>query len=162
MPLKNRFICKNFEIVADPEEHRLDYPLMIFKNDFCKCFFRTDDKFKLPHGYVYVHFKSFVTESSVTHLNMTSIFSMCIKNYLSEKLYPARVAGYSYKLNSAEDGLVLKLSGFNEKLPMILDLMTKAIKNTDEVIEKPIFDFFRKELKKNCYNLIINSNLFNE
>jgi nardilysin len=162
LPLKNRFICKNFEIISDHEEHRLDYPLMIFKNKFCKCFFRTDDKFNLPFGFVYVQLKSSITESSVTHLNMTSIFSMCVKNFLSEKLYPAVAAGYSYKLNSTDDGLVLKLSGFSEKLPMLLDLITKAIKNTDEVVEKPIFDFFKKELKKNCYNFIINSMLFNE
>lgn len=87
---------------------------------------------------------------------------MCIKNFLSEKLFPATIAGYSYKLNSVDDGLVLKLSGFNEKLPSILDLVTKAMKNVDHCIDNSVFEIFKKELKKNCYNYIVNSNLFNE
>lgn len=135
---------------------------MIFKNTFCKCFFKPDFKFKLPQGFVYVHFKSEMTEASVSNLNMTSIYSMCVKNYLMERLFSATVAGYNYKLNSGDDGLVLKLSGFNEKLPSLLDSILKALKNTDEVISKYAFDCFKKELKKNCYNYIINSNLFIE
>lgn len=87
---------------------------------------------------------------------------MCVKNFLAEKLYPATFAGYNYRLNSVEDGLVLKISGFDEKLPSILDVMTKALQNTDEVIDKLSFDVFKKELKKNCYNVIINSTMFNE
>lgn len=135
---------------------------MIFQNEFCKCFFKRDDKFKLPHGFVFILFKSSMTESSVTDLNMTSIYSMCVKNYLAEKLYPATIAGYSYKLNSTEDGLLLKLNGFNEKLPMIVDIITRAMKNTDEVVNKSVFEVFKKELRKNCHNFLINSNLFNE
>lgn len=93
---------------------------------------------------------------------MTSIFSMCIKNYLAEKLYAAMIAGFSYKLHSVEDGMVLKVSGFNEKLPLILDIITSSLRNTDEVIDKNVFEIFKKELKKNCYNFIINSVQFNE
>lgn len=87
---------------------------------------------------------------------------MCVKNYLAERLFSATVAGYSYKLNSADDGLILKLNGFNEKLPSLLESITKAMINADDVISKFVFDSFKKELKKNCYNYIINSNLFNE
>lgn len=87
---------------------------------------------------------------------------MCVKNYLAERLFSAIVAGYSYKLNSADDGLILKLSGFNEKLPSLLESITKSMINADDVISKFVFDSFKKELKKNCYNYIINSNLFNE
>lgn len=159
LPRANRFICRNFHIFSAPSDDEPDAPLM---NDFCKCFYMQDEKFKLPHGFIYLHFKSSLTESSVSNLNMTSIYSMCIKNFLSEKLFPATIAGYSYKLNSVDDGLVLKLSGFNEKLPSILDLVTKAMKNVDHCIDNSVFEIFKKELKKNCYNYIVNSNLFNE
>lgn len=87
---------------------------------------------------------------------------MCVKNYLTEKLYSATIAGYIYKLNSSDDGLILKVSGFSEKLPLILDIITSAVRNTDEVIDKSVFETFKKELKKNCYNFIINSMQFNE
>lgn len=135
---------------------------MIYKNKFCKCFFKADDKFKLPHGFINIHFKSSLTESSVSNMNMTSIYSMCIKNFLAEKLYPATIAGYSYKLNSMESGVTLRLSGFSEKLPMIVDIITKAMTNINGAIDGSVFETFSKELKKNCYNFIINSVSFNE
>lgn len=161
LPLKNRYICRKFEIISDPSD-TFDEPSLVFKNDSCKVFFKNDQKFQLPHGFIFAHFQSPLTKSSAINLNMTSIFSMCVKNFLAEKLYPATFAGYNYRLNSVEDGLVLKTSGFDEKLPSILDVATKALQNTDEVIDKLSFDVFKKELRKNCYNVIINSTLFNE
>ena len=162
LPWKNRFICRNFELVSDLEENFHDEPVMILKNEFCKSFFKCDRKFQLPYGFVHIHFISTFTEASVTNLNMTSIFSMCVKNYLSDKLHSASNAGYIYKLNSVEDGLTLKLNGFNEKLPLMVDIIVKALRNTDAVVDKVTFDVFKKELRKNCYNVIINSNMFNE
>jgi nardilysin len=94
---------------------------------------------------------------------MTSIYSMCVKNFLLEKLYPATLVGYNYKLNAVETGLILRLSGFNEKLPLLTDRITKALRNDDGgVFDKLVFDTFKKELKKNCYNYLINSNQFIE
>jgi nardilysin len=162
LPWKNRFICRNIEILSEPKDHEIDFPLMIFKNDFCKSFFKADDKFNLPHGFVHVHFKSSLTEGSVSNLNMTSIYSMCIKNFISEKLYPATIVGYNYKLHSVEDGLILKVNGFNDKLPMIVDIISKAMTNFEGAIDSLVFETFQKELKKNCYNFIINSVQFNE
>lgn len=163
LPRKNRYICKNFEILQQPSTESVqEFPVMIMKNEFCKCFFKSDDNFKLPHSFIHILLKSSLTEESVMNLNMTSIYSMCVKNFLSEKLYPATIAGYNYKLNSVENGLILKLNGFNEKLPMIVDMITKAMTNVDCAIDSYVFETFAKELKKNCYNYIINSVLFNE
>ena len=147
-------------MAATEESHEVPYT--IFKNEFCSCFFKPDNKFLLPHGFIHVHFISPLTHSSVEFLNMTSIYSMCVKSYLSEKLYPATLVGYNYKLNSVENGLILRLSGFNEKLKLIVDIITKAMRNVDGILDKLIFDTFKKELRKNCYNCLINSNQFVE
>ncbi|KAG5674724.1 hypothetical protein PVAND_004676 [Polypedilum vanderplanki] len=163
LPNKNRFICKNFDIVTSEEENYFDeVPRLIFKSDFCKCFFKADKKFLLPHGFIYIHFLSPLTQASVVNLNMTSIYSMCVKNFLLEKLYPATLVGYNYKLNAVETGLFLRLSGFNEKLPILTDKITNALMNVNGVFDKLVFDTFKKELKKNCYNYLINSNQFIE
>lgn len=160
LPSSNKFICKDFTIVRDEDSH--EEPYTIFKNDTCTCWFKPDHKFLLPHGYVHLQLTSPLTSSTVEYLNMTSIYSMCVKNYLTEKLYPATLVGYSYKLNSVETGLILRLSGFNEKLQLIVDLITKAMKNIDGILDKHVFDTFKKELRKNCYNYLINSNQFVE
>lgn len=93
---------------------------------------------------------------------MTSIYSMCVKNFLSDQLYQATIVGYNYKLHSVDNGLILRLRGFNEKLALIVDIITKAIKGLEGVMDRSIFETFKKELKKNCHNCLTNMNLFNE
>lgn len=162
LPKPNEFICKTFGIFSNPTASASKYPIKVFDNGACECYYKIDKKFKLPCGFVYVFFLSPVTEASVAHLNMTSIFSMCVKNFLSDKLYSATLAGYSYKLHSVDNGLILRLSGFNEKLPLIVDIITRTIKNLSTLMDKIVFETFKKELKKNCHNCLIDASLLNE
>lgn len=168
LPKPNDFICKNFGIFGNsisnekPNEKPSKYPRQIYDDRGCECFYKLDKKFKLPYGFVYVFFLSPITESCVVNLNMTSIYSMCVKNFLSDKLYPATIAGFNYKLHSVDNGLILRLSGFNEKLPLILDIITQIIKKLDTLVDKKVFETFKKELKKNCHNCLIDAGLLNE
>ena len=161
-PKPNEFICKNFGVFGNSMTENSKYPRKIIDTKSCQCFYKLDKKFKLPHGYVYVFLMSPITETSVTNLNMTSIYSMCVKNFLSEKLYPATVAGYNYKLHSVDNGLILRLSGFNEKLSLLVDIITKTIFNLTTLMDKSVFETFRKELKKNFHNCLIDAGLLNE
>lgn len=159
LPKSNEFLCKSFGIFSNPSEQEERYPRKIFENDVCELYYKMDKSYQLPYAYIYIYFISPLAQQSVASLNMTSIYSMCVKNFLSEKLYPATLAGYSYKLNSVDSGLILRLSGFNEKLQLILDIIVKEMKKT---ISKCTFETFKKELKKNCYNCMIDLNILNE
>lgn len=159
LPKKNEFICKSFGIFNNPSEVCEKYPRKIFENDVCECYYEMDKKYKLPYGYIFIYFTSTMTQESVENLNMTSIYSMCVKNFLSEKLYPATLAGYTYKLNSIDNGMILRLSGFNEKLPHLIDIITKEMLRA---IDKNVFETFKKELRKNCHNCLMDLNILNE
>lgn len=162
MPKPNDFICRHFSLIPPGETNVQKYPTKIFENSTCESFYKLDSQFNLPHGFVYVFFLSSVTESSVSNLNMTSIYSMCVKNFLSDKLYSATIAGYNYKLNSVDNGLILRLNGFSEKLLSIVDIITNSIKNLECSMDKTVFETFKKELKKNCHNCLNDGNLLNE
>lgn len=70
--------------------------------------------------------------------------------------------GYSYKLNSVDNGLILKLSGFDEKLSFVLEIIVRTMKNLATLVDKTVFDSFKKELKKNCRNCLNDVSLLNE
>lgn len=161
LPSPNRFVCRIFEIYSEPAEV-LDVPLLITTTESCKCFHKLDRKFQLPHGIINIKFISPLTKESVTNINMTTIFSMCVKSLLLESLYPAKVVGYNYKISSIDSGFVLLLSGFNEKLPVLLDEIIRCMLNVGETITKSMFETFRKNLRKHYYNMLINSHLLNE
>lgn len=93
---------------------------------------------------------------------LTSLYSMIVKHYMSEKLYPAVCAGLGYQLFSEEKGMLLKLSGYNEKLPVLLDLITKDLAAIAGQIEPTVFETYRKQFKKYIYNNLINSKFLNK
>lgn len=164
MPPPNKFICTDFDIISkdlDPAGEPL-HPSKVFDSNGCECFYKLDARFKLPHAYIAIYLVSPVTMSSVRGMNLTSLFSMIVKHYMTEKLYPAVCAGLGYELHSEEKGLHLKLSGYNEKLPLLLDIITKDLKNIGQLMEKDVFETYRRQYKKYCFNSLINSKFLNK
>jgi nardilysin len=87
---------------------------------------------------------------------------MCVKNFLSDKLFAATIAGYNYKIHSVDDGIILRLSGFNDTLPLLIDTITKTMMNLSRLVDKNVFETFKNELKKNCHSCLADGNLLNE
>lgn len=58
LPGKNPYICSNFDIIFNPEIKNPTFPEKIFQNEYCECWYRLDDKFLLPNGYIYVYLLS--------------------------------------------------------------------------------------------------------
>lgn len=162
LPSRNRFVCRIFEIYSESAESNLDVPLLITKTKNFKCFHKLDRKFQLPYGNINIKFISSLTKKSVTNINMTTIFSMCVKSLLLEQLYPAKVVGYKYKITSIDSGLILLLSGFNEKLPILLNEIIRCMLNVGVTTTKSMFETFRKNLRKHYFNMLMNSYLLNE
>lgn len=164
MPPRNDFICNNFEIFALSKDASVisRYPDKIVENNSIECFYKLDATFKLPHAFICLHLMSPKTNSSIHHMVLTSLYSMIVKHYMAEKLYPAVVAGLGYQLNSVEKGMLLKVSGYNEKLPILLDMITMELKNIGELMEPEVFETYRKQCKRYCYNNIIESKFFNK
>ncbi|KAG4068575.1 hypothetical protein HA402_004916 [Bradysia odoriphaga] len=162
LPSANKFICRIFEIYQEPTGSALDVPVLITKTEHCKCFHKLDRKYQLPLGIINIKLISSLTKQSVTNINMTTIFSMCVKNFLLENLYPARVVGYRYKISSIDSGLILLLSGFNEKLPTLLNEIMECMLGVGETTTKFMFESCRKNLRKQYYNILMNTHLLNE
>lgn len=164
MPPPNEFICTNFDIIAqDLDPSKLPpSPKKVFDTELCECFYKIDAIFKLPHALIYVYLVSPRTISSVRDMTLTSLYSMIVKHYMTEKLYPAVCAGLGYQLYSEEKGMLLKLSGYNEKLPLLVDIITKDLKNIGDLMQPDVFETYRKQYKKLCYNNLISSKFLNK
>lgn len=49
---------------------------------------------------------------------MVDMFAIMLTLQLSEEIYPAALAELEYAIHTAERGFVLKINGYNEKLPV--------------------------------------------
>lgn len=82
---------------------------------------------------------------------------MMIKDFLSTELYMAKEAGFHFDLHSYDDGIILRVNGFNQKLLNVFKIIQDAISDIDKIFDKHRFETFKKQLKKNFYCYVVNS-----
>ncbi|XP_052871665.1 insulin-degrading enzyme-like, partial [Anopheles cruzii] len=92
---------------------------------------------------------------------LTGFFASMVKFQIAEELYPAEVAGLNYELYSAEKGLLLKVDGYNEKLPIIVDEITAAMGRFSETLSDTVFDLIKSKLERVYYNELMKPNKLN-
>jgi nardilysin len=157
MPAPNEFICHNFDIHFNAKTYQnVQTTPERVPMENVELWYKIDGKFLLPHGFINCYFISPKIVKSIRNAVLVSLYSLSVKHYLTEKLYPARCAGLGHVINSAERGLLVKLSGYNEKLPVLFDIITKELKNIPNRIESSVFETYRKQLKKIYYNNLIS------
>lgn len=93
---------------------------------------------------------------------MLNLYGLIFTYYLTDDLYDADVAGLSYVVYSAENGIVLKASGYNEKLYLVVEYVTRAIKKFLDSVTLHIFETFKSKLSKDLYNAIIKPKTLNK
>uniref|UniRef100_A0A671YRQ4 Nardilysin convertase n=1 Tax=Sparus aurata TaxID=8175 RepID=A0A671YRQ4_SPAAU len=72
---------------------------------------------------------------------------------LAEPAYEAEVAQLEYKLTAGEHGLVIKVKGFNHKLPLLFHLIIDHL--ADFSASPDVFSMFAEQLKKTYFNILI-------
>ena len=72
-----------------------------------------------------------------------------------EETYPADLAQLSFQMSSAERGLLIELSGLNDKLHLLLEAILDPVWKFETVCTDDMFRAVRDQIKKNYYNHFI-------
>ncbi|XP_052564795.1 nardilysin isoform X2 [Culex pipiens pallens] len=164
---RNPYISTDYTIFAtqdDPETaatHIPAIPEKLLEDGVCELWFRQDAKFNLPMTLMYFYFISPLPMQSQKSATLTSLYSSMLKFQIAEDLYPASVAGLNYEIYAAEKGIVLKVDGYNEKLPIIVDEITKSMQYFDKNMSADVFNVIKKKLAKTYYNEVIKASKLN-
>lgn len=160
-PPANPFITTDFKIYW--KEAGMPYisqrPKALISNDQCELWFRQDDIFQLPDGYINLYFITPLVRQSVKQYMLGVLYTYLVEFTIAEELYPALEAGLTYGLYIGDKGLVLRVSGFNEKLPLLVKIIMNVMR-TIEIKRDQVISF--KELKKRqIFNALINGKTLN-
>uniref|UniRef100_A0A182W7X3 Nardilysin n=1 Tax=Anopheles minimus TaxID=112268 RepID=A0A182W7X3_9DIPT len=160
---KNQYISTNFSILADMDDSLEvpQYPEKIVENEMCELWFRQDTKFRLPLALMYFYIISPLPYNNPRSSALTGFFISMVKFQIAEELYPAEVAGLNYELYPAEKGLVLKIDGYNEKLPIIVDEISATMGRFADIFSESVFDVIKVKLEKAYYNELMKPNKLN-
>uniref|UniRef100_A0A671YS79 Nardilysin convertase n=1 Tax=Sparus aurata TaxID=8175 RepID=A0A671YS79_SPAAU len=115
-----------------------ELPVRIADSDRGCLWYKKDNKFKIPKGKVVVLFDLLVN---------------ILGHNLAEPAYEAEVAQLEYKLTAGEHGLVIKVKGFNHKLPLLFHLIIDHL--ADFSASPDVFSMFAEQLKKTYFNILI-------
>ncbi|XP_065364663.1 nardilysin-like [Calliphora vicina] len=163
LPTANAFISHDFRIFwrENGEKELPQTPEKLLQTDTAELWFRQDDKFLLPHAYMYFHLMSPLLRQNARNTVLCSLYLDLVQHHLVEELYPATTAGINYQIYSEEKGVILAVDGYNEKLYLVIEIIMKALISTKDRINECQLEMFKKQQQKNYYNYLIKPDLVN-
>lgn len=129
LPQENIFIPENFKVpispaVAEPKRE----PKLLRSEDRLKLWHKLDDTFEQPKSQISVFFRTPLLSVTPLHAQRGLLFKDLLKHVLV--LYDATLAGLNYDFIVLAEGFELRITGFTDKLPVLLKECLKALKET--------------------------------
>uniref|UniRef100_A0A7N8Y946 Nardilysin a (N-arginine dibasic convertase) n=1 Tax=Mastacembelus armatus TaxID=205130 RepID=A0A7N8Y946_9TELE len=152
LPAENMFIATDFTLKPSdcPDT---EFPVRIADSDRGCLWYKKDNKFKIPKAYIRFHLISPVIQQSAKNVVLFDLLVNILGHYLAEPAYEAEVAQLDYKLVAGEHGLIIKVKGFNHKLPLLFHLIIDHL--ADFSASPDVFSMFAEQLKKTYFNILI-------
>ncbi|XP_052354860.1 nardilysin-like [Oncorhynchus keta] len=152
LPVENKFIATDFSLKqSDCPDTEL--PVRVTANDRGCLWYKKDNKFNIPKAIIRFHLISPVIQQSAKNLVLFDLLVNILGHNLAEPAYEADVAQLDYKLSVGEHGLVIKVKGFNHKLPLLFHLILDHL--ADFSACQDVFNMFSEQLKKAYFNILI-------
>ncbi len=107
-----------------------------------------DQEFGTPRADYFFSIQSSIASKSAKNQVMTELFVKTVKDQLATIVYPAYLAGLSYDLYRHNRGFSIRISGYQDKQPDLLELILKALQNPEfNAVKLKLFkDEYRRHL----------------
>lgn len=76
------------------------------------------------------------------------LYSKSLEFHLKKKLSQASTAGYGLTIDTNRNGLILKFQGYNDKIALLIDMVTKFLKTCMEETGENLFKTLREDMKE--------------
>lgn len=117
LPEPNRFIPQDFTFKNEIADSPLAHPYLICKNNKFETWYKQDDQFKEPKGYIRLAIHTPEIAVSAATVAMGSLLCDMIDDELNDIRYYASMVGMDLSVQSYKDVIALKMGGYNDKLP---------------------------------------------
>ena len=150
LPSANPFIPQSFTLTDAPAQ---DVPTTLIDQAGLRLWYYPEQEFRLPKASVVINFQNSDVANHAKDRIIAQLFSHSVNELISSYTYPAYVAGLNYQLQATARGLELTLSGYHDKLPVLLQtiITTMASLNSDNISEEA-FDRYKVQLKRRLEN----------
>ncbi|KAK6354672.1 Insulinase (Peptidase M16) [Orbilia brochopaga] len=129
LPHPNPFIPTNFDVVRKEVEHAQKVPSLLRNTPESRIWFKKDDTFWAPKANTYFTLRTPRTYSTPRDYAIARFFCELVKDSLHEYYYDAELAGLEYSLSPNMLGFDLEISGYNDKMIVLLTKVLEAMRD---------------------------------
>lgn len=146
LPHRNQFIPTKLEVEKKDVKEPAVAPKLIRNDGMARTWYKKDDKFWVPRASLIVSCRSPIVYASAENGVKARFFTDLVRDALEEYSYDAELAGLQYQVSLDSRGLYLDVSGYNDKLSVLLDQVLKTIRDLD--IKQDRFDIVKERLSR--------------
>lgn len=127
LPPINEFLPKNFTLF--PQENVTEHPVIVMDTNQIRLWFKQDAEYLLPKLMVCTRITTPLACLDPLSCNLTHLFVMLFQDSLNEYAYAAELAGLMWTIGVFNQGLMLSIGGYNDKLDVLLSKVLKNLKD---------------------------------
>ncbi|KAI2612887.1 LuxS/MPP-like metallohydrolase [Hypoxylon fragiforme] len=151
LPHKNQFIPTKLEVEKKEVERPTLAPRVIRNDEIARTWYKKDDTFWVPKANLIVTLKNPIIFASAENSVKSKLFTDLVRDALEEYSYDAELAGLQYNVSLGSRGLFAEVSGYNDKLPVLLEQVLITMRDLEVKDER--FEIIKERLTrgyKNC------------
>lgn len=150
LPHKNQFIPTKLEVEKKEVKEPAPAPRIVRNDQFVRTWYKKDDTFWVPKANLVVSCKSPIIYASAGNSVRARMFTDLVRDALEEYSYDAELAGLQYSVSLDSRGLFIEVSGYNDKLPVLLEQVLITMRDLD--IRDDRFDIIKERLTRGYRN----------
>lgn len=150
LPSENPFIPESFSL-TDAQAQAV--PETLIDQQGLRLWYYPEQEFRLPKAKIFINLHNQDVADNAKDRIIAQLFSHSVNELISSYTYPAYVAGLNYQLHASGRGIELSMSGYHDKLDVLLDKIveTMASLNAENISEEE-FKRYQAQLKRRLEN----------
>ena len=149
LPAPNEFIAEDVALVPLPRILP-DKPERVYTGPRKAVWYMPDDEFRVPKGAIYINFRSPEVGATARQAAMASLYTSVLMDDVNEFSYPARLAGLNFSFYKHQEGLSLRIRGYNDKQTLLLERLLNVVQASE--FDPQRFENIRKDMIRSLSN----------
>jgi insulysin len=150
LPHENQFIPTKLEVEKKEVKEPAIAPKLIRHDELVRTWYKKDDTFWVPKCNCFVDFKNMLPNATAENSLKARLYADMVRDALEEYSYDAELAGLEYDVSSHSAGFDIQLSGYNDKLPVLLEKVLITIRDLE--IRPERFEIIKERLLRGLRN----------
>ncbi|KAI8933337.1 hypothetical protein NX059_012527 [Plenodomus lindquistii] len=130
-PHKNEFIPSRLDVEKKDVAQPTKEPKLIRNDENVRIWWKKDDQFWVPKANVHIYFRTPITNVTARVVLLCTMYRELVNDALVEYSYDADISGLSYEFTNHMSGLSITVSGYNDKLHVLLEKVLLQVRDLE-------------------------------